>query len=253
MSSLLQFGINNAESAAVVRKRKPADLFKKYLTVMHANSRELLDAVFRLRFQVYCLERGFEDAAAHPDGRERDEDDARSLHFVVLYRPMKARASIPAGTVRLILPRRGIDLPVLRLLSIRQRRRLDLPLTSTAEVSRFAVPREFRKRLTRDLSARPDHAFRTLGGAREAPNPLSFLLLRAVVTMTADQGITHILAMMEPPLLRLLGRLGIEFHPIGGMVEHHGLRQPVWGAMSNIIQGIKRHRPEVWDVAFEDA
>ena len=252
MSRLMQFGINNAESSSVIERRRPADLFKKYLTVVQANSRELLDAVFRLRFQVYCVERGFEDAAAHPDGRERDEHDARSRHFVVLYRPARTRASTPVGTVRLILPHRGTDLPVLNLLSPSDRRRLDLPLASTAEISRVAVPRTFRKRLKSDLSRHPDQALRGRGSVREALNLLNFWLIRAVGTMTADEGITHFLAVMEPPLLRLLRRLGIEFHPIGGMVEHHGLRQPAWAATSNIIDGIKKLRPELWEVAFEN-
>ena len=41
--------------------------------------------------------------------------------------------------------------------------------------------------------------------------------------MSAFGEITHIVAMMEPALLRLLRRLGIAFHPLGDPIEHHGL------------------------------
>jgi N-acyl amino acid synthase of PEP-CTERM/exosortase system len=124
-------------------QQKSVELFGHYLTVVQANSKELLDSVFRLRFQVYCRERSFEDAAAYPDGRERDDDDPRSLHFLVLHSPTNAAI----GTVRLILPRRGADLPVLRLVGTEQQCRVHLPLETTAEVSRFAVAKAFRKGL----------------------------------------------------------------------------------------------------------
>ena len=56
-----------------------SELFNRYLSVVPANSPSLLDQAFRLRFQVYCVERGFENPSDHPDGRERDRDDDRSL------------------------------------------------------------------------------------------------------------------------------------------------------------------------------
>ena len=57
--------------------------------------------------------------------------------------------------------------------------------------------------------------------------------------MTAFGGITHIVGMMEPTLLRLLGRLGIAFHPLGERVEHHGIRQPGWAVMVAVLQASK--------------
>src|SRR5271165_5688455 len=120
-----------------------SELFNRFLTVVPADSESLLDEVFRLRFQVYCAERGFESAADFPDGRERDRDDLRSLHFLVLDRAT-GRA---VGTVRLILPRMGDDLPVLRLIGTSGRWPADLPLATTGEVSRFAIAKAFRRQL----------------------------------------------------------------------------------------------------------
>src|SRR5262245_24845669 len=90
--------------------RNRAEEFRRRLQVVPANSPRLLDDVFRLRFEVYCVERGFERVDEHPEGRERDQDDSRSLHFLVLDRATGAAT----GTVRLILPRADAELPVFR-------------------------------------------------------------------------------------------------------------------------------------------
>src|SRR5262245_6179302 len=44
----------------------------------------LMDESHRLRFQVYCLERGFLNADDYPDKREYDEFDRHSLHLGVV-------------------------------------------------------------------------------------------------------------------------------------------------------------------------
>lgn len=248
MSIPALFNCPKHQNPAATRE-KPFDLCNKYLTVVEANSTELLDDVFRLRFQVYCVEREFENPAEFPNGRERDHDDARSAHFLVLYRGAGSPLATAAGTVRFILPRSGADLPALRLIGAEERRLVKLPVDSTAEVSRFAVAKAFRKRLENELS----EAFIRTEDARGYPRPkfsvLTFGLLRAVVMMSVHSGITHIVAIMEPALLRLFARLGIEFNSIGRPVEHHGERQPVWAAMANIVERVRRHYPELWEFA----
>jgi N-acyl amino acid synthase of PEP-CTERM/exosortase system len=213
-------------------------LFRRHLTVAEANSAALLDRVFRLRYQVYCIERGFENAAHYPDGRERDRDDGRSSHFLVLDRATGSAM----GTVRLILPRPDDDLPVFRLLGS-SGAGFALPQRTTAEVSRFAVAKASRRRL--------EEVWRRGGGRRTALPLVTFGLIEAVVMMSAIGGITHIVAMMEPALLRLLRRLGIEFHPIGSLVEHHGLRQPGWAAMAPLVDRVKECRRDLWELATD--
>jgi N-acyl amino acid synthase of PEP-CTERM/exosortase system len=233
------------------RERFLINSFGKYVTVVQANSKELLDKVFRLRFQVYCVERCFEDAAEYPDGRERDSDDARSTHFLVLYRPSRASEATAVGTVRLILPHSEADLPVFNLIKGGERSCIDLPLESTAEVSRFAIAKASRGELKTDplddLNAGGVEDWRP----RSAFPLLSFGLIRAVVLMSAHSGITHIVAMMEPTLLRLLKRFGIEFNLIGDPVEHHGCRQPAWAAMAHLAEQVRLHYPALWEFATD--
>jgi N-acyl amino acid synthase of PEP-CTERM/exosortase system len=246
LSELQLISPGTGDSGLLHFKRSIADRFRNCLTVVCANSEEMLDQVFRLRYQVYCLERGFENAGEHPDGREQDGDDARSLHFLVFDRA----TGCAMGTVRLILPRAGDELPVLGLIGANERRRLDLPLAATAEISRFAIAKAFR----RPLEAGWRHAGPAVraGGSAEPASPLvTFGLIQAVLMMTLAGDITHIVAMMEPALLRLLRRLGIEFHPIGGLVRHHGLRQPGWAAVTHLVDRVKDCRRELWDVATD--
>jgi len=53
---------------------------------------------------------------------------------------------------------------------------------------------------------------------------------------------------MEPALLRLLSRLGIRFSSIGGMIEHHGWRQPCYARVHELLATIERERYDVWEV-----
>jgi len=219
------------------------DLFRRRLTVVAADSEELLDHAFRLRFQVYCEERGFENAAEHPDGRERDGEDSRSLHSLLIDRTTGSAV----GTVRLILPRPGEDLPVFRVIGPRARPSVGLPLLTTAEVSRFAVAKAVRRQFENGCS-QPGRA-RSVGcGRGPTLQLLTFGLIKAVVMMAALGEITHIVGMMEPAFLRLLGRLGIAFHPLDELVEHHGVRQPGWAVMTHLIASIKNCHPELGEI-----
>ncbi|MGH7116794.1 MAG: PEP-CTERM/exosortase system-associated acyltransferase [Stellaceae bacterium] len=229
------------------RSRRPdpdtTDLFNRYLAVVPADSAELLDKALRLRFQVYCLERGFENAADYPDGRECDSDESRSLHSLLLDRATGSAV----GTVRLILPRRGDELPVSKLIGAGPVQGAGLPRETTAEVSRFAVAKAFRARLEEGWRPRGGRA-PVAGASGPALQLLTFGLIRAVVMMSALGEITHIVAMMEPALLRLLRRLGIAFHPLGKLVNHHGLRQPGWALMEHLIACIAERRPELGEI-----
>ena len=215
-----------------------SELFNRYLSVVPANSPSLLDQAFRLRFQVYCVERGFENPSDHPDGRERDRDDDRSLHFLVLDRA----TGIAAGTVRLILPRTHSDLPVFKQTGSGDPNSM-LPRSTTAEVSRFAVAKAFRRPLEANWYSGTGH--------RTCLPILTIGLIQAIVIMSSVSGITHIAAMMEPSLLRLLRRMGIEFHPMGGLVEHHGVRQPAWAIVAHLIERAKECHRELWEVATD--
>ena len=69
-----------------------------------ASSAWEMDQLLRLRYQVYCQEKQWLPADDYPDGREIDEFDAYSFHFLAL------KDNEVVGTVRDIAPSLGIGL-----------------------------------------------------------------------------------------------------------------------------------------------
>ncbi len=74
-------------------------------------------------------------------------------------------------------------------------------------------------------------------------------LLRGVFDICLEYEITHLAAVMEPPLIRILRRLGLEFVPIGGLVEHHGRRQPCIAKLADLIQKSRESASLLWQYA----
>lgn len=237
------------------------DIFNRNFNVVAADTPALMDSVYGLRYQVYCLENGYENADAHPDGLERDGFDQRAVHSLVRHR----ESGNFAGCVRLVLPNPddvSTPFPIeIQCDGIFDRRILDthyLPRHGLAEISRFAVSKTFKRRIAES----PSISGASLTAVYEDQDYHSQLrrllphitlgLFKAIVQMSADNGISHWYAIMEPTLMRLLGRFGIHFSPIGPMVDYHGKRQPTVGSVDGILAGIYAERPDVWDIITDE-
>lgn len=227
-----------------------ADFYWSWFDAQVADTADLKDTAFSLRYRVYCVENPFEDPSNNPDGREIDEFDAHSTHSLLIYRPTMA----PAGTVRLVLPRAD-DLDnsfalqrVCRDPLLRDRTKF--PVASMAEVSRFCISKEFRRRWNDATYAESDLSApeMSIEEERRILPHLSLGLIESLVRMSIANGITHWCAVMEPTLLRLLKRLGIHFEPIGPLIEYHGRRQPCYIPLREMLARVQRERPDVWDV-----
>ena len=227
------------------------DLYNQYFKIIPADTPGLLEAAYRLRYQVYCVENPFENPKAHRDGLERDCYDDHSVHSLLIHRPSGA----VAGIVRLVLPQRDKALPITHACDhpiLGDRRAL--PPASTAEISRFAVSKQFRRRATDRLGvdyALVERPAASDGMDRRVIPHITLGLMKAILQMSSVRGITHWTAMMEPALLRLIRRLGIEFNPLGPMVQYHGLRQPCYGEANVVLAGLRLHSPEAWALITE--
>jgi N-acyl amino acid synthase of PEP-CTERM/exosortase system len=71
------------------------------------------------------------------------------------------------------------------------------------------------------------------------------------VRQSVARGLTHWAAVMEPKLLRMLAVMGIHFTPVGPLVDHHGLRQPSYCCISEMLERLKQERPDHWMVVTE--
>lgn len=196
--------------------------FQKKYAVHVADTVELVREAYKLRHQVYCLERGYEPGDG---GLETDAFDPHSQHAVVSERD----SGTVVGTIRLILPVPGVrrSLPAQQVCAAGM---LDaLPLRTTAEVSRFAVSKERR------------------GSDAMADSLLRLGLVQGAVRMSRDLGVTHWCAVMERSLLRLLRSTAIHFSPVGPCVEYHGLRQPAVANLGAMLARMERDQPQLWE------
>ena len=101
----------------------------------------LLEQSYRLRYQVYCVERQFLDAADYPDQRETDEFDDDSVHLGAV----DAVGEL-AGTARLIKANpQGFRCSVTARSSPRCRRSIRRTVVPV-EVSRVAISRHYARR-----------------------------------------------------------------------------------------------------------
>jgi N-acyl amino acid synthase of PEP-CTERM/exosortase system len=233
------------------RRPRLLELYDNYFETLSVETEDQLRAAFRLRYEVYCLEHPFEDPAKSPYGMEVDHYDADALHAVLRHRA----SSEIVGAVRLILPRREereIRLPIRDLCrhELIARDNGTIPRAHTAEISRFAVSKSFRRR-TNDEPPAGALTTADLNLRRHIPNT-SLGLMQAVAAMAATAGVTHLCAVMEPTLLRMLRRLGIHFVPLGPLVEYHGRRQPCYAHIDTMGAMSWLERPEVWQLLTRD-
>ncbi len=206
-------------TAAVKRPAPPPAIRRSAMTP--------LEGIYRLRYQVYCLERRFLDVRAYPERREADRYDDHAVHL----------AATDAG---------GEVVATLRLV-------LDSPLGFPVEdrgVQLFpefdALPRERTGEVSRLIVA-PEHR-RTSAGPL-----LLFGLFRQLYLESRALGLHGLIAAMEDGLCRLLEKVGLMFRAIGHSVDYYGLVTPYWASVDALENGYVRmlsHRPRAGAPVF---
>jgi N-acyl-L-homoserine lactone synthetase len=157
-----------------------------------------MDLSYRLRYQVYCVERAFLQAGNYPDQRERDEFDRYSLHLGVLDREGRLKA-----TSRLIQIS-VFGLPLFRHCQLfPDETEVYRPTNRVAEVSRLCMSRQL---------AEP-------GGGRAVVIPTMY---RTLYQVSKRAGFTHWLVATERGLHRLLTNFGFPFRPVGPHIDYFG-------------------------------
>lgn len=235
------------------------EMFHSMFKALDANTPERRELVYRLRYQVYCIETGFEDLKRFPDHRERDDYDDVSEHGLILSR----KTGWPVATVRLVRPclEPGLVFPIEGaypgLLESRGFGRNRLPYESTAEISRFAISNVFKRRPGESgtLTGASEKSLREGGsvdvdGRRHFPH-IILGLYYLLIQLSAKSGVTHWVAVMEPALLRLLARFAVDFVPMGEPIEFHGRRQVCSACVEDVLAKVYVKRPDIWDLVTE--
>lgn len=201
------------------------------IEIVSAVTPALLERIFRLRYDVYCVANEFENPAHQIAGFEQDKYDQYAVHSLL----MDVESGADLGSVRLILPNNDVSLPALSVSpAMAEAAGALFPLATTAEASRFL------------------RAIETpLGGQRQSARE-TLALMAAIVRMSAAHGMTHVLALVTAPMLRLLNRFALAFKPIGEPVNFHGLRHAAMLDLTADLSVVAAERPDVWRVLTAD-
>lgn len=186
-----------------------------------ADARDL-DEVFRLRYQVYCLERKFEKIEDHPGGIERDAYDESSIHY--LTRDGQGR---PIATARLVLDSpRGF--PIEMEYDMAQAF-AGIDRRTSAEFSRFAISKGVRD--SDGEAARISAPTESLVGHSE----IALSLITSLIRESLERGITHWCAAIERALWLALRHGGMGLRQVGPPKEYHGIRIPCMSALTELV------------------
>jgi N-acyl amino acid synthase of PEP-CTERM/exosortase system len=208
-------------------------MFDQYFEVFLADSPQGKAINYRLRYQVYCLETAYEDAAHYPDKNETDEHDARSVHFIV-----RARATGDwIAAMRLVVGDLK-DLPISEFAQIDQNLLFNLTharslqdFDLSGEISRMCVVSQFRRRpLERNTPYQipwntDDKNEENQNERRKAPW-LMLALLYAARDYSVQNGIHHWFFLAANSLARIFTGLGMQLERTGPGCEHRGTRYP---------------------------
>lgn len=239
--------------------------FQKYFEIVTVDTDELLDHVYRIRYQVLCVEQrlpGF-DPALCPDQMEKDGYDNHSSHVLLRFRS----SGQFIGTVRLILPHPSKPE---KLLPVELYGQLDstlcdikaLPRQQTAEISRFLVISQFDRRKgdrrkdehqnqTEEPGSEKREAQDRRGSDRRSTLSIGLVLMSGVMRMSVKYKIKHWLSVADPALNKLMGFYGLNFIPIGPPVNYHGIRRPYYVKVEDALERMYQQHRDAWEVVTD--
>jgi len=177
--------------------------------VVLANTEESKNIHFNLRYQIYCLEKGYEEASKFKDELEKDEYDDRSAHFLIKHRADNQWI----GVFRLIISNYE-DLPICKSTHVSHLHRVD-PHQIAAEFSRLAIIRPFQK-----LAGKKQHA------VDDADMCIIFNAVSVGIEYSRKHGADKIYFLCRRSLTKVVNKMGIKTPQIGNKTVYRGTRYP---------------------------
>jgi len=232
------------------------EAFKEYFEMVPATTDTLRSEVYRLRYQVYCGEMHVLDPENYQEGMEVDEFDSHSAHYLIRHR----KSGEFAATTRLILP--NPENPN-KLFLVEEHNKIDKPhllklidRRHFAEVSRFCVSKEFKKRKneTHTLAAVApnfnEYEF-TVSERRAFPH-IAFALFACLVRASHENNIHYWCASMEASFLRFISIFGVYPAKIGPASDYHGERWPCIIDVDAMLDNVAEKNRQVWETFTDE-
>ncbi len=194
-------------------------MFETHFEVFLADTGLARKIHYQLRYDVYCEERGFEDATAFSEREEVDLFDERAVHFVV--RDIHTKHWVAA--MRLVLP--GGDFPIASLCKLDKEFLPDHVDGELAEISRLCIKREAFCLDDPKASAEEGVLEQSLR-KRQVATEIIFRFIYAAYDYSNQNGIGYWYFLATPALARMVSMAKIPFTPAGAACNHNGVRFP---------------------------
>lgn len=177
----------------------------------------------RIRYQVFCLDKKFENPEGFSAARETDVWDDHSAHFIVQNK--QTRQWVAA--TRIVMPRRGEQLPVDKLRAF-ERSRLEDPTVAVGEISRFCIinTRSSDVALPDGVVPGPNSlaAWGIGSVGRSQQFEVTLGMIRTIIIFALKRDLDHCVMLITDAFARLLRKLGVSLHQVGPATEHRGVR-----------------------------
>jgi len=182
------------------------------------------EAIYRLRYQVYCQECAFIRAEDHPQGLEHDSFDHYSAHFAA----MDNQGMV--GTVRLILNSDfGFPIQDFSQEGFNHFTK-GIPKRCIGEISRLVISKNYqrRTRLSKTAMAMRHHPVNEIHPRQYISDfhQIAAGMYRMLYQECMDRDLTHTFALMARSLVKLLRLQGFDWQPIGKEVDFFGPVRP---------------------------
>jgi len=225
-------------------------MFDKHFEVFLANTEEIKNIHYSIRYQVYCEEMGFENGKNFPEQMEYDDDDAKSIHFIVRNRATKQWV----GATRLIYKRDG-QLPIEHSCTL-DKKINNNDFFETVEISRLCIIKDVRRGEDMDppngvvdisdqISTKNDIA--ELPSQNKLNRLIIWGMFHAILEYCYNNKIQFCYFMVTSILARVMARGGLDFVSIGAAFEHRGTRIPFK------IDAIKNFHQDIWENGFNNS
>lgn len=200
----------------------------------------------RIRYQVFCLDKGFEDPEAFSAAQETDAWDEQAAHFIV--QDKNTRQWVAA--TRLVLPKTGRPLPVDSLNAF-DRRMLDDPSTRIGEISRFCIIGnrsniEVNSQLEPDPNSLAAWGIGAIGKKQQFEVTLG--MIRAAGIYALKRNIDFCIMLITDAFARMLRKLGVTLVQAGPAVDHRGMRTAYLVDMRKSVMSMAKKSSAVRDL-----
>lgn len=197
-------------------------MFESHFEVFLADTDFAKKIHYRLRYDIYCEERGFEDSTVFAEKEEVDLFDDRAVHFII--RDVDSKQWVAA--MRLVLP--GPRFPISSLCKLDKEFTSDAIDGDFAEISRLCIKREafsfgcMEGSIEKERAGLLERSLRK----RQVATEIIFRFIYAAYDYSNQNGIGYWYFLATPALARMVSMAKIPFTPAGSACNHNGIRFP---------------------------